>query len=123
MRNKREAMRKAGEPLLPTGHNHKSWKYLAVSLEKSLLWVWISNERYDIFFMEVLKMKKLIVGNKYKLKNGQELFLEYKDDNCYGDFCDLCGKELKKGFCFADKLNGNPHIRYIYMVPNVLKKY
>jgi len=45
-RIKREAMRKAGEP---TGNNRdiaiKAGMHLAVSLEKSLLWVWISNKK------------------------------------------------------------------------------
>ena len=58
-RIKRAAMQKVGEPPLPTGHNHIDWKHLAISLEKSLLWAWISNKSLE----KVLRfdMKKEVV--------------------------------------------------------------
>ena len=57
---------------------------------------------------------RYIVGKKYKLKAGYDLYLEYSGEDCTGDNCTICGKELLKGYCFADTINGNPSVREVY---------
>ena len=57
---------------------------------------------------------RYIVGKKYKFKDGYELYLEYSGEDCTGDNCTVCGKELLKGYCFADTINGNPSVREVY---------
>lgn len=58
-------------------------------------------------------MKKLIIGNRYRVQN-VELYLEYKGTDCMGDYCSLCGKQLKNGYAFTDTMDGNPHTRIVY---------
>ena len=41
---------------------------------------------------------RYIVGKKYKFKAGYELYLEYSGEDCAGDNCTICGKELLKGY-------------------------
>ena len=57
-------------------------------------------------------MKKLIVGNQYTIDN-TEMYLECAGDDCEGYTCCMCGKELKRGYCFTDKKD-NPTIREVY---------
>lgn len=57
-------------------------------------------------------MKKLIVGNQYTIDN-TKMYLECAGDDCEGYTCCMCGKELKKGYCFTDKKD-NPAIREVY---------
>ena len=57
---------------------------------------------------------RYIVGKKYKFKAGYELYLEYSGEDCTGDNCTICEKELLKGYCFADTINGNPSVREVY---------
>lgn len=60
----------------------------------------------------------LINGHKYKLQSNENtqstLFLEYQGNDCCGDYCDLCGKLLRRGYSFGDTIDGNPHTRYVY---------
>ena len=57
-------------------------------------------------------MKKLIVGNQYTI-NSTGMYLECAGDDCEGYTCCMCGKELKRGYCFTDK-KYNPTIREVY---------
>ena len=57
-------------------------------------------------------MKKLIVGNQYII-DGYKMYLECAGDDCEGYTCSICGKYLKRGYCFTDKKE-NPTIREVY---------
>lgn len=57
-------------------------------------------------------MKRLIVGSQYTI-DGYKMYLECAGDDCEGYTCCMCGKYLKRGYCFTDKKE-NPTIREVY---------